>query len=244
MRYRLLLPAAVLLPLCSHAQTAPTPRPRFYVGLSAASSSVKSPDGFTGNPTLPATHNNLPLLPQLTAGWQLAPRLALQLGLRYAQQRDTYSFVQQQATATGQPYLSPGYFAFQLRSVAVPVLLRYTLTRNATRRLQVDALGGVTLLRRDTRYRSLYAYATSDSAQAPAPVTSGAYRRLTTDVNATLGLGARYRVAQRLEVTGNVLANYQLTNHVPPAVGIAAPATSPRLAVTGSLGVNYLFGLH
>lgn len=187
MRYHLFLPITILLPWCGHAQTTPTPRPRFYVGLSAASSSVKSPDGFTGTPTLPNTRNSLPLLPQLTAGWQLAPRLALQLGVRYAQQHDTYNFEQQRVDATERPYLAPGYFAFQLRSVAVPVLLRYTLTRDAARRLQVDALGGVTLLRRDTRYRSLYTYATSDSAQAPAPVTSGAYRRLTTDVTLRWG---------------------------------------------------------
>lgn len=243
MRYHLLLPTFALLPLCSYAQTAPAAGAKFYVGLGATSSLLKSPDGFGATPVTPVTRNEAPVLPQLTAGWQLAPRLALQLGVRYAQQRSTYTFVQSSPTSSGSAGLFPGFESFRFRSVAAPVLLRYTLTQNPAQRLQVDALGGVTLVRRWTQYHTLRRVSAPDSAQADFALdTQSAFA--TTDVHTTLGLGVRYRVAPRLEIAAEVLANYLVNTPKQPTIGTTTLTGVSRFAPTGSVGVNYHFGFH
>lgn len=243
MRYRLLLPAFALLPVCSYAQTAPVTGAKFYVGLGAASSLLKSPDGFAATPVTPITHNDAPVLPQLTAGWQLAPRLALQLGVRYAQQRSTYTFVQGSTTGSGSAGLFPGFESFRFRSIAAPVLLRYTLTHNPAQRVQVDALGGVTLVRRWTQYHNLRRVSSPDSTQADFALDTQS-ALASTDVHATLGLGVRCRVASRLELAAEVLANYQVNTPKRPTIGTTTLTEVSRLAPTGSVGVNYRFGFN
>lgn len=243
MRYYLLLPTFALLPLCGYAQTAPATDAKFYVGLGAASSLLKSPDGFGATPVTPTTRNDAPVLPQLTAGWQLAPRLALQLGVRYAQQRSTYTFVQSSPSSSGSANSFLGFENFRFHSLAAPVLLRYTLTRNSAQRLQIDALGGVTLVRRWTQYHNLRRVSAPDSAQADFALdTQSALAG--TDVHATLGLGVRYRVAPRLEIAAEVLANYQVNTPKRPPIGTTTLTGASRFAPTGSIGVNYRFGFH
>lgn len=234
----LLLPAAALLPLCGHAQTTPA---RFYVGLGVASSLLRSPDGFTGTPVTPTTHNDAPVLPQLTVGWRLAPRLALQLGGQYAQQRSTYDFVQSRPNATGQPTTYLGFSSFRFRSMAVPVLLRYTLTGSPAHRVQLDALGGVTLVRRWTQYHTLRLVSAPDSTQ-PDYILDTETATATTNVHAALGLGVRCRLARHLEATADLLANYQLNESAQPVIGNISFTTASRLAPIGSVGINYLVG--
>jgi hypothetical protein len=253
----LLLPiAAIALPLLSAAQAVPTTgpdgpatrrSPTFYLGVAAATGLLASPDGFSGTPTGPTTYNHVPLLPKLTIGWQVLPRLALQLSGQYAQQTDTYSFVQGSPDVNGQVVFIPGFHSFRLHSVAVPILARYTLTSNLARRFQVDLLGGATLVHRSTQYNSLV-YLPEPSA-IPLPVgttpeaTTIRYDKSSTDVQLSLGPSFRYRVAPHWEVTADVVANYRLSED-PIGSSVFSPnKASTRTALTGSLGVTYGLGL-
>jgi hypothetical protein len=231
----LLLPiAAIALPLLSAAQAVPTTgpdgpatrrSPTFYLGVAAATGLLASPDGFSGTPTGPTTYNHVPLLPKLTIGWQVLPRLALQLSGQYAQQTDTYSFVQGSPDVNGQVVFIPGFHSFRLHSVAVPILARYTLTSNLARRFQVDLLGGATLV------------GTTPEA------TTIRYDKSSTDVQLSLGPSFRYRVAPHWEVTADVVANYRLSED-PIGSSVFSPnKASTRTALTGSLGVTYGLGL-
>jgi hypothetical protein len=240
---------AVALPLLSVAQTSPTvgaattPRPRFYVGVAASTSSVKSPDGFTNTPTTPTTRNkSLPILPKLTVGWQLLPRLALQASVQYAKQNDTYSYVEGRIDASGQIQFIPGSNNFRFQSLAVPILARYTLTKDLTRRLQADLLGGVTIVRRTTHFHNDVNIPSLDPTLPP--ITSLDHDRSSTDIHLSLGPSLRYRLGSHLEATADVLANY-LTSK-PTSYSGVGPFTgnSPsRFSAAGSVGLRYRFGL-
>lgn len=253
-----LFPVAVLaLPLLSAAQAVPTsesdgpatpPHATFYVGVAAATGLLRSPDGFSGTPTGPSTYNHLPFLPKLTVGWQLLPRLALQVSGQYAQQNDTYNYVLGLPDAAGQVITLPGFHSFRLHSVAVPILARYTLTRKLTNRFQVDVLGGATLVRRSTQYRSQVYFPAPDGTPPPAgttpETTAIAYETSKTDVHLSLGPSVRYRVAPRWQVVAEAVANYRLGED-PTGRSVFSPSkASTRAALTGSLGVLYSFGGH
>jgi hypothetical protein len=257
-KFSLLFPVAALaLPLLSAAQAVPTAgpdgpatrrSPTFYLGVAAATGLLRSPDGFSGTPTGPSTYNHVPLLPKLTVGWQLLPRLALQLSGQYAQQNDTYSYVLGLQDAAGQVALVPGFHSFRLHSVAVPVLARYTLTSNSTSRFQADLLGGATLVRRSTQYQSQVYLPSPDGTPPPAgttpETTAVAYKKSTTDVHLSLGPSFRYRVAPRWQVVADVVANYCLTEDPIGSSAFSPNKASTRNALTGSLGVLYGLGVH
>jgi hypothetical protein len=254
-KFSLLFPlAALAVPLLSAAQGVPTPAPAtlrsptFYLGVSAATGLTASPDGFSGTPTGPTTYNHVPLLPKLTAGWQLLPRLALQVSGQYAQQSDTYNFIEGRSDVNGQVIAIPGFHGFRLHSVAVPILARYTLTSNLTHRLQVDLLGGVTLVHRSTQYHSLVYFPEPGAPPLPAgitpEVTDVAYKQASTAVHLSLGPSCRYRIAPHWQVMAEAVANYRVTAD-PIGRSVFSPAkANTRTALTGSLGVFYSFAGH
>lgn len=204
------------LPLASFAQTAaPAPfKPQLFVGLGVAAGSPQSPV---------ASFDNT-LSPLLTVGVQLQPRLALQASAQYHQRKDSY--------------LHPGLFYFngglhqgisysnsQQRTIAVPVLVRYALTRRPEQRLQVDALGGFTLAR-DT-YQSNAT--TVDSLQNT--VNNSNYDYANNNFYLNLGAGLRYRLGNHLALTGDLLFNLLLNRN-----------TYNSISSTGALGLRYRFG--
>jgi hypothetical protein len=249
--------AALVGPRLSVAQTVPTAapagpaalhRPTLYLGVAAATSLRASPDGFSGTPTGPTTYNHVPLLPKLTLGWQVLPRLALQLSGQYAQQTDSYRFLQGSPDVNGQVAYIPGFHSFRLRSVAVPVLARYTLTGDLARRFQVDLLGGTTLVHRSTQYHSLVYLPEPGTIPLPAGTTPEAtdvtYAKASTAVHLSLGPSFRCRVASRWQVTAELVGNYRVTED-PIGRSVFSPnQASTRTALTGSLGVAYGLGAH
>ncbi|RZK28771.1 MAG: hypothetical protein EOO63_10505 [Hymenobacter sp.] len=247
---RIFLPAAALvLPFLGSAQTSPIsqgkatqaiPSPRFYVGLAAATGSAASPDGFAGTPTTPTTRNSISVLPRFTAGWQVLPRLAVQLSAQYAQQNDTYNFVEGRVDANGQVHQLPGSYGFRFHSVIAPVLVRYTLINDLARRLQLDVLGGVTFVHRFTQYHNVVNIPAPDSTQAP--ITSVDYDRSSTGVHLSLGPSLRYRLGSQLEITADVVANYLVNNGTATVNGYVATTSTTRPSFTSSLGLRYRFG--
>ena len=173
-------------------------------------------------------------------GWQLSSRLALQLSAQYAHQNDTYDYVEGRTDANGQPYLLPGSRGFRFHSLAVPVLARYTVTHNLARRLQVDVLGGVTLVRRFTQYHDVLNIPAFSPTQPAIPVID--YNRANTGVHVSLGPSLRYRLGPQLELTGEVTANYLVNPKDVAADGFNSATPTTQLGFSSSLGLRYRFG--
>ena len=203
-----------------------TAAPRFFVGLGAYSSYYQPLESRSTNVT------GLPVPVQLTAGYQLRPRLALQAGLAY--QSSSYAYAQSYylyGTSNSPEYRSYAGSS-RSRGLSASVLARYTLTRNAAHRVQFDALGGFTLQHyfgRDqgTRVDSL------GGTRNSSPYTN---RYSETSLLLTAGLGTRYRLSRHFDLTLDLLLNRAVLGdtYTPPM----------RLGLTGSsaLGLRYRFG--
>jgi hypothetical protein len=203
--------AAALLPIVSHAQTT---APHFYVGVGA--NLLSSTPFNSAAPRL--------LGPALTAGIQLNPHVALQIGASYQWQKEAVSELYV-ATAPGGPTtIVTNTREYHYKYLLVPVLLRYTFAP-AAERFHVDALGGVTLLYSASRG----IYDSTPSTAPPAEYKSAIYR-----ASLTLGPAIRYAVASQLELTASSL--------VSAAVGDSYYRFSDRFFLNTSVGINYTFG--
>jgi hypothetical protein len=203
--------AAALLPIVSHAQTI---APHFYVGVGA--------NLLSSTPFNSAASRLLG--PALTAGIQLNPHVALQVGASYQWQKESISELYV-ATAPGGPTtIITNTREYHYKYLLVPVLLRYTFAP-AAERFHVDALGGVTLLYSASR-------GTYDSTPYTAPPTE--YKSAIYRASLTLGPAIRYAVASQLELTASSL--------VSATVGDSYYRFSDRFFLNTSVGINYTFG--
>lgn len=220
---RLALGALLLAsPLLGRAQTPEAPAaPRFYVGLGAYHSNYQN----LGSWQQGDTGFRVPV--QLTAGYQLRPRLALELGVAYSGHttRDAYDGYYYNA---GVPSSFQYSSAFTARTSSVSALARYALTRRPAGRLQVEALGGATLLHRTFYRRGFETNSLSGSPQN----FPFAYRSSFNDLLLTGGLGLRYRLSSRFALNFDVTTNYNLSDSYYGFTGGAG------------LGVRYRFGSH
>ncbi len=222
MQFRATLLSGLLagaLPLAGRAQTeAPAAfKHHFFVGLGAA----------VGNYQMPYSVGNI-ISPMPTLGVQLRPRWAIQAsGLYYGKE---YSYDSPgQFFLNGKLQYSTYHNTSQRRIVAVPVLVRYTLSHRQDRRLQTDLLSGFAVAH-SVFHRSSN---TTDSMQAMASI----YRdeTVTTNVYFMLGTGLRYRLGQRLDLTGDFVFNFRLGNY-------RDYVSASRASATSALGLRYRFG--
>lgn len=206
------------LPLASFAQlNDAVPKPRYFMGLSAAVSGYQLPAGSYANV----------ISPMPTVGAQLRPRWAVQASVMYFQQNDSYSYTGLLFTNGG---LHQGVDVGTSRrhTVAVPALVRYTLTRRSEQRFKVEVLAGATVVR--SAYHS--SGTTTDSLQNV--VYNNEFRTAETGFYFTLGPGLRYRLGQQFDLTGDLGFNFLLNSR--PASRANGP-TSATLA----LGLRYRF---
>jgi hypothetical protein len=175
---------AVIVPLVSAAQTTPD-FPRYYVGVGG---SVLN--GFSSG-------DSRILGPSLTAGLQLKPRLAVQIGTTVTWRNYSSSFVYIDAQQGQTVYTNTSHSNF----ITVPALLRYTLTpATAAKRLQVDALVGLSLLINTSRGTSNTLY--PDQTQYE---SSNHYSNLRGSL--VLGPALRYSLTPRVALTAEVPIN-------------------------------------
>lgn len=212
------------LPLASHAQTAELPTaPHFYGGLGVYTSSHQNLSSWgNGQARIPV---------QAVVGYQLRPRLAVQLGLAYSGNSDDYAYSTSYSSYYPSPPSSVIDFAgtYRERSATATLLARYTLTRQPTHRFQADLLGGAKF--EYTRYNNTGTQTAHDQA---APVVTPYESPSTyTQPLLSLGFGLRYRLVSRLE------AVYDFTFDLP--VGSNSYYTS-RTQATMALGLRYRFG--
>jgi hypothetical protein len=140
--YFLLLGTLLLHAPTVRAQTAQTsPFPRWYVGLQYGRQDYHLifSATTTSNQVEPGRTNSR--RPQLTAGYQVSPRLGLQLGL--APLWESFTFGSSGTNDAGEPVLEKGLS--KGRSLAVPVLARYALAPNLWKHLQLEMLAGPVL---------------------------------------------------------------------------------------------------
>ncbi|MDO7853802.1 outer membrane beta-barrel protein [Hymenobacter convexus] len=228
---RLALGALLLAaPVLGHAQTSPatdaTAAPRFYVGLGAYSSYYQR----FGREYL-GTGAQVRVPVQLTAGYQLRPRLAVQLGVAYSgisQDYATAYYVYYTMNAPAGYTESKG--AYTSRRTSVSALARYTLTRNLSHRLQFDALGGLTLERSSSHSKGIR----SDSVQNTFVTAPYDYRYAQNNLVLSLGAGVCYRIAPRFDLTYDLLLN--------GGVWSDQSYLYKGLSFSNALGLRYRFG--
>jgi hypothetical protein len=211
MSKKLLLWASLAsLPLVSQAQTDPASS-HFYVGA-----------GVNLLTNVPFTNAGAPRLygPSLTAGVNLAPRLALQASVAYQWQNlSGGSSYNSGAGISSESYLS------RTKYFTIPVLLRYTLTPTPGS-FQFDGLAGITVLHSSYHYEY-----TSTSTGYPYHDEANGGR---TRASVTLGPAVRYVVSPKVELTANGL--------VSAVIGDTYYRFSDRLFLNVLLGAQYSFG--
>jgi hypothetical protein len=216
--------------LSATAQTAsqPGPMPRFYVGVGAYSSYYQKlggrPPGTTGF--------GVPV--QLTVGYQLRPRWAVQLGLAHS------GSTAHDAGIGYVEYFDPGYHpsdyyyteARTVRATSVSALARYSLTRHPAHRLQLDALGGLGLEHRSSYTRGTQTYSLGGGSDDVSIMPYSSQNTQNTFL-LILGSAARYRLSPRFELNFDAAMNY----------ATSSPSDQAR-TLTGStaLGLRYRFG--
>jgi hypothetical protein len=132
-------------------------------------------------------------IPYLYAGYYLAPRLALQLGFQYG---ETFN-----DEPVGTVFDTPdGTFnvpnqTLKERGLALPVLLRYSLTPAFLHRLQFDALGGLVPVWSSVTFRE-YVIA---NRQVTSEETFG-FQRRAFGLHAALGVDASFAFGRRRRV--------------------------------------------
>lgn len=189
--------------------------PRFFVGLEGSFGGYPVPKYDTGS-------NVASVVP--TVGLQVRPRLAVQLSAAYDQDHsdNTFSYPDNPA--------NPGLYVARTNwrsTLVVPVLARYTLTRQLKHRFQADLLGGVSIVHyavRSTVFNMLNYSVVESTYEETNRATAGCL---------TLGAGARYAVWPRLELTAEAVLNRQVTS--PMRTGYFA---HPNLTA----GLRYRFG--
>jgi hypothetical protein len=213
--YIALLAAAPLATLAQSSDPAPTYR--FYGGVAAYTSATQSLGTYYGG------RYNVPV--QATLGYQLQPRLAVQVGLAYSNTRGSYSYTNDyvDSNANAVSYLTTS--AYTRRVFTTSLLARYTLTRQAAHRFQVDALGGFSLLHSIGRST----YSETATSQGSSSVSNSDYSYNYNNLLLNAGPSFRYRFGKHLEAMYDVLFGVSLTNSFNASTSMA-------------LGLRYRFG--
>ena len=209
----LLLAGCLGLPLVGIAQTTP----RYYAGLSA---SVLTDSPFNN-------YNAANLYgAALTGGVQLSAHWALQTGVGISRRSDSRTYPGYTAIGGGSP-TSTNYSNYRYTVLSVPVLVRCTFTRPATR-FHVDGLAGFTLLHYLTHQEFSTTYTTGQSPEYHESNFTD------NDLAFTLGPAVRYTFTPQLELVAHGFTNVILSNRY--------YSFDERFLFGASLGAHYTFG--
>ena len=208
MNFTFLTLASLLLsvPYSSQAQDSqPVLASKFYVGLAAYSGPYQT---FS---TTYRYRDNINIPVQATIGYQLRPRLAVQLGLTYSGYKNKFEREYDYISIDNYKIHYNGNTITTVRTFSTALLMRYTLTRKPAHHFQFDVVGGLTLMHQGVRLTGNETYSYADYPQSPSTIIehndSYPYNRL----NASLGPEFRYRFGQLLEVVSDILFNLPIT---------------------------------
>lgn len=209
---------------------APAAFPRWYAGVQYGRHNYQLALSAQAGPAYGGAGRTNARRPQLTAGYQLRPRLALQVGVAPA--RQSFAYGGSGTNDAGQLVSEAG--SSSGRSLAVPLLLRYTVALKPWKKLELDALAGTVLF-------------TSRSETEFTRTENGvltAHSRFTTTVNnafITLGPSARYPLGRHVAGFADWLFYKNLR---PTGAGSAGanPGNSAGITSSVTLGIRYQFG--
>ena len=166
----------------------------------------------------------------LYGGGYLGPRLALQLGVQYGQSSTNLNLGVTAIRKAGDDWHYPLNRRLDGRLLAVPVQVRYALTRSFRRRLQVEAVGGAALVYSSVRFREFQT--------AGYDVTNEVvyeFRREALGVTANLGGALSYGLDRRRRV--QLTVDYGVLQDLHHLFDAPEP-----LATYAKVGVRYRFG--
>jgi hypothetical protein len=226
--YKMQLALAGLLlgsPLLSLAQAAaPASLPRFYGGLGVYSGPYQN----LGRTNIRDNGYTVPV--QATLGYQLRPRLAVQLGLTYSDYKNKSEYDYDYTDTNNYRVNCNSNSAATVRAVNTSLLMRYTLTRQAAHQFQVDLVGGLMLIHHQLHLTSTDFYSYIDYPQSPTTTVENDDSYTYNELNVNLGPSFRYRFGQRLEAVGDILFNVPVTGNY------------RHLDSSLALGLRYRFG--
>jgi hypothetical protein len=201
-------------PLSGTAQPSPPAAPHLYIGVGASALSYAPASSYSKLTSL---------APALTAGVQLRPQWAVQVGAALSWRR--YADTQSYARSPGQP---PTVYTYDnhLTYLTIPLLARYSWATLAAR-FHLDALAGLTLLHVSQHFTST----STEFGQAPYQVDE---QSSFTRGSLSLGPAVRYALASQVELTGDALVNV--------AVGESYYQFKDRFFFNLLAGVRYTFG--
>jgi len=210
-------------PLVGYAQSKDTPAPRFYGGLGIYTSSHHNISNWGSGARIPV---------QAVVGYQLRPRLAVQLGFAYSGNRYSYDYQRD--------YTSFGIVAYPVgtsteRNTTTSVLARYTLTRKLQHRFQADLLGGAKF--EYSAYRDKGTY--FDNRPTTPTVTPYDNSSTYTSTLLSIGPSLRYRVVSRLEVVYDLTFDFSVSGG---KYSNSIYSANRRPEATMALGLRYHFG--
>jgi hypothetical protein len=197
---------------------------KFYVGLSVYSGPYQNL-GRTNT-----RDNRLSVPVQATLGYQLRPRLSVQLGLTYSGYRYKSEYDYDYTDTNNYRVNRNSNSTVAVRTVNTSLLMRYTLTRQPAHRFQVDLAGGLMLIHQRVHLTSTDFYSYIDYPQAPTSTVENDDSYTYNELNINLGPSFRYRFGQRLEAVGDILFNVPVTGNY------------RRLDSSIALGLRYRFG--
>lgn len=211
--------------LSSHAQSVELPAtPHFYGGLGVYSSGHQNLGSWGyGRARVPV---------QAMVGYQLRPRLAVQLGLAYSGNSTDYAYSSSYSSYYPPPPSTVVDYAgrYTERLATATLLARYGLTRQPSHRFQADLLGGAKF--EYTRYNSV---GTRTAHDQPTPVVTPYESPASyTQPALSLGFGLRYRLVSQLELA------YDFTFDLP--VTRNDYYNSSGLQASTALSLRYHFG--
>jgi hypothetical protein len=194
--------AACIVPLASQAQdSAPTAYRPFYVagGANLGSYFLKWGGGYIREP--------FSFSPSLAVGIALKPKWGLQARVTAYEQRSSnnYTYSPSWVSSSGPRKGKTTYVTttYRNRIIVAPLLFRYTLTQDATRRLQADALLGFTFIRTNVHSSGT----TRDSVNTILSSSSDGVSALASPL--TYGASLRYALTPRVELATELLANFR-----------------------------------
>jgi hypothetical protein len=211
--------------LTSYAQaTEPAIAPKFYVGLGVYSGPYQT----LGRTNIRDHKYGVPV--QASLGYNLRPRLAVQLGLIYSGYKANYEYDDNYTDINNNRVNHHSTSATTVRTVNTSLLVRYTLTRQPAHRFQVDLAGGLMLVHQRVHLTSTNFYSYIDYPQGPTTAVENDDSYRYNELNVNLGPSFRYRFGQRLEAVGDILFNVPVTDNY------------RHLDSSLALGLRYRFG--
>lgn len=220
---------SLCLLLCAHSLWAQTESqnffPRWYAGLQYGRQDYQL--FLPRNPELGRTNARRP---QLTLGYQFRPKLAVQVGI--APIKAAFSYEGSGTNQAGEPLSEAG--SSKGRSLAVPIVVRYTLAVKPWRNLHVDALAGGVLF---------WSRSQTEFARTENGVITSSYQSTDKLMNAYAALGpsVRYGFGRHVEVFSDWMFYKNLRS---ASASNQAVSTGNKAGITNSLnlGVRYRFG--